>query len=135
MKNSGIRDSLSVYWSVYLSIAITLGIFAGIFFLFENRSHYVDEISSWPSAKATILSSKFDTAIVENQTGPGSQISADLILHCETPNKSWEVHYFHIWPNSSMSTYRQILAKGKVINVRYSPSNPDSISFYPLLPD
>ncbi|CAN5822821.1 hypothetical protein BH09VER1_BH09VER1_41420 [soil metagenome] len=135
MKNLALRDHLSLYWSSYLVGAIILAVVVGVVFMALKEPAERDNVANWPVAKAEILKSEFATAVTQDQTGSEGTISARLLLRCRTPGKSWTVHYLQYWPVSTATLCQQLLPEGKEIEVRYSPSDPNIISLYPLLSD
>ena len=99
----------------------------------ELRHQKMAEIVNWPITRARIVESSF-REVPSGNHGTDTSVVVSLKLSYMVMNHLYECSYTQSWQRSDHSDYAAILAAGKEIDVRYSPSDPQTISLHPITP-
>lgn len=128
-----IRDHIGLYWRYYAAAAVVMGLIAVFLHFVALRNRDRAEMRNWPVTTAQVVESEIHEL-------PGGKYSLRtrsvvlLKLSYEVAGRAYVGPYTGTLSRDGNTDYASLLAVGKSIEIRYSPSDPRVVSLYPIIP-
>lgn len=125
-------DHAKENWRLYVIVAVVLGSLVLSGNAYQVALNKSKAIASWPSTSGKIESSQVSV----NPAPPPNKFTVTVALDIaySVAGRPLETRYVKTWSTSKDYDYEKLLAQGKIVNLKYSPSDPSAVSLDPIAP-